>query len=117
MLKVYNYNLIHFMYGKEEDDYGMYYVINNRNFCLKLYSDKINVRNNILTSTNKNNLIILGKWLDRQTNLNQDNIYLYIRLKGASFHMFLDWWNEYNFQIKIEEPHVLYSKIERINFK
>ena len=101
--------IVKFFYGKEETRTSKYtftgsfhFYLENENFKINLFANKL-YHNNVLTEIEVNNLINLGNWLLDYSNLDQGNIYLYIKLKSINNEEFLNWWNENNFKIKIEE--------------
>ena len=100
--------IVKFFYGKEATLTSKFKFTGSFHFCLENENFKINLfsnnnNNNELTEIEVNNLITLGNWLIDVSNLDQDNIYLCIKLKSINNEEFLNWWNENNFQIKIKE--------------
>ena len=101
--------IVKFFYGKEATLTSKLSFTGSFHFCLENEKIKINLfanklyNNNELTEIEVTNLITLGNWLLDVYNLDQDNIYLYIKLKSINNEEFLNWWNENNFKIKIEE--------------
>ena len=107
------------------DKYADYQVIyyedepSNKSFCIihkyytfELYSDKIKVNNKGTISIIDRRMIeTLNSWLSEKTELSNDNIYLYIRLKSINNHDFLKWWNDYNFKIIIESNEEIKEKM------
>ena len=113
MINIYSYKnnlgIVKFFYGKEETltskftSTGCYhFYIENEKFKINLFANKL-YNNNDLTEIEVTNLITLGNWLLDVSNLDKDNIYLYIKLKSINNEEFLNWWNDNNFQIKIKE--------------
>lgn len=104
--KEYKDDLFNFTYGLKEgftlEDGGFngkfFYFITNEVYCLELFSYKI-ISSGKITKRDYNNLKTLGRWLDGQTNLNQDNIYMFIRLKSSGNKNFLRWFKRNNFEI------------------
>ena len=101
--------IVKFFYGKEATltskfkfTGSFHFCLENENFKINLFSNKL-YNNNELTEIEVNNLITLGNWLIDVSNLDQDNIYLCIKLKSINNEEFLNWWNENQFQIKIKE--------------
>ena len=81
---------------------SFHFYIENENFKINLFANKL-YNNDELTEIEVTNLITLGNWLLDVSNLDQGNIYLYIKLKSINNEEFLNWWNDNNFQIKIKE--------------
>ena len=101
--------IVKFFYGKEATLTSKYtftgcfhFCLENENFKINLFANKL-YNNNELTEIEVTNLITLGNWLLDVSNLDKDNIYLYIKLKSINNEEFLNWWNDNNFQIKIKE--------------
>ena len=101
--------IVEFFYGKEKTltsklkfTGSFHFFLENEKFKINLFANKL-YNNNELTEKEVNNLITLGNWLLDVSNLDNDNIYLYIKLKSINNEEFLNWWNENNFKIKIEE--------------
>ena len=91
-----------FIYGKKEiNNKEHVYFIHNDYYKINLYSNKIN-SNCKMSIKDNNNLVLIGKCIDENNNLNKDNFYLYLRLKTSTNKEFLRWWNENNFTIEIE---------------
>ena len=44
---------------------------------------------------------LLGYWLN-DSNLNLDDVYLYIRLKATTNQDFFHWWQKFDFKVEIE---------------
>ena len=98
-----------FFYGKEATltskcnfTGSFHFFLENEKFKINLFANKL-YNNNELTEIEVTNLITLGNWLLDVSNLDKDNIYLYIKLKSINNEEFLNWWNENNFKIKIKE--------------
>ena len=101
--------IVKFFYGKEKTLTSkgtftgcFHFCLENEKFKINLFANKL-YNNNELTEIEVTNLINLGNWILDFSNLDKDNIYLYIKLKSINNEEFLNWWNENNFQIKIEE--------------
>ena len=101
--------IVKFFYGKEATLTSkntftgcFHFCLENENFKINLFANNNN-NNNELTEVEVTNLITLGNWLLDVSKLDQDNIYIYIKLKSINNEEFLNWWNENNFKIKIEE--------------
>ena len=101
--------IVKFFYGKEVTLTSkgtftgcFHFTLENENFKINLFANKL-YNNNELTEIEVNNLITLGNWLIDASNLDQGNIFLYIKLKSINNEEFLNWWNDNNFQIKIKE--------------
>ena len=101
--------IVKFFYGKEKTltpklkfTGSFHFFLENEKFKINLFANKL-YNNNELTEIEVNNLITLGNWLLDVSNLDQGNIYLYIKLKSINNEEFFNWWNENNFQIKIKE--------------
>ena len=104
-----NLGIVKFFYGKEKTLTSkgtftgcFHFFLENEKFKINLFANKL-YNNNVLTEIEVNNLITLGNWLLYVSNLDQGNIYLYIKLKSINNEEFLNWWNDNNFQIKIKE--------------
>ena len=113
MFTIYQYKndlgIVKFFYGKEETLTSKYtstccfhYYIDNEKFNINLCSNKLYNNDDRLTEIEVTNIITLGNWLLDVSNLDQGNIYLYIKLKSINNEEFLNWWNENNFQIQIK---------------
>ena len=101
--------ILKFFYGKEKTltskstfTGSFHFFLENENFKINLFANKL-YNNNELTEIEETNLITLGNWLLDVSNLDQSNIYLYIKLKSINNEEFLNWWNENNFHIQIKE--------------
>ena len=101
--------IVKFFYGKEKTLTSKFtftgcfhFYLENENFKINLFANKL-YNSNELTEIEVTNLITLGNWLLDASNLDQDNIYLYIKLKSINNEEFLNWWNDNNFKIKIKE--------------
>ena len=101
--------IVKFFYGKEGTvtskftfTGSFHFFLENEKFKINLFANKL-YNNNELTEIEVNNLINLGNWLLDDSNLDQGNIYLCIKLKSINNEEFLNWWNENNFQIQIKE--------------
>ena len=101
--------IVKFFYGKEATltskhtfTGSFHFCLENENFKINLFANKL-YNNNELTEIEVTNLITLGNWLLDVSNVDQGDIYLYIKLKSINNEEFLNWWNENNFKIKIEE--------------
>ena len=101
--------IVKFFYGKEKTltsklkfTGSFHFFLENEKFKINLFANKL-YNTNILTEIEVTNLITLGNWLLDVSNLDQGNIYLYIKLKSINNEEFLNWWNDNNFKIKIEE--------------
>ena len=55
----------------------------------------------------------LNSWLAENTELSNDNIFLFIRLKATNNEDFLKWWNDYSFKIIIESNEELKERIKK----
>ena len=109
------------------DKYADYQVIyyedepSNKSFCIvhkyytfELYSDKIKVNNKgIISIIDRRMIETLNSWLAENTELSNDNIYLFIRLKATNNEDFLKWWNDYSFKIIIESYEELKERIKQ----
>ena len=101
--------IVKFFYGKEGTltskgtfTGSFHFCLENEKFKINLFANKL-YNNNELTEIEVTNLITLGNWLLDVSNLDQDNIYIYIKLKSINNEEFLNWWNENNFHIQIKE--------------
>ena len=101
--------IVKFFYGKEKTltskftfTGSFHFYLENEKFKINLFANKL-YNNNELTEIEVTNLITLGNWLLDVSNFDQDNIYIYIKLKSINNEEFLNWWNDNNFQIKIKE--------------
>ena len=101
--------IVKFFYGKEKTltsklkfTGSFHFFLENEKFKINLFANKL-YNNNELTEIEVTNLINLGNWLLDVSNLDQGNIYLYIKLKSINNEEFLNWWNDNNFKIKIKE--------------
>ena len=99
--------IVKFFYGKEatltskSTFTGSYhFCVENEKFKINLFANKL-YNNNELTEIEVTNLITLGNWLLDVYNLDQDNIYLCIKLKSINNEEFLNWWTRYNFKINV----------------
>ena len=112
MINIYEYKnnlgIVKFFYGKEKTltskgkfTGSFHFYLENENFKINLFANKF--YNNELTEIEVANLITLGNWLLDVSNVDQGDIYLYIKLKSINNEEFLNWWNDNNFQIKIKE--------------
>ena len=113
MINIHQYKndlgIVKFFYGKEKTltskhtfTGNFHFFLENEKFKINLFANKL-YNNNELTEIEVNNLITLGNWLLDISNLDQVNIYIYIKLKSINNEEFLNWWNDNNFQIKIKE--------------
>ena len=110
-------------YYEDEPSYKSFCII-HKYYTFELYSDKIKINKGTISIIDRRMIETLNSWLSEKTELSNDNIYLYIRLKSTNNHDFLKWWNDYNFKISIESNEELkekmlkdYIKMEKSMFK
>lgn len=85
----------------KEDSKKFYFYMSNNYYIIKLKTDK-DLSNDYAIATRDRRMIeMLGYWLN-DSNLNLDDIYLYIRLKAATNKDFFHWWQKYDFKVDIE---------------
>ena len=85
----------------KEDSKKFYFYMSNNYYIIKLKTDK-DLSNDYAIATRDRRMIeLLGYWLN-DSNLNLDDIYLYIRLKAATNKDFFHWWQKYDFKVDIE---------------
>ena len=105
MPQLYKDKLEHIFYLKSKDELknSYYFLVANDYYIIKLYTDKISIFDIDMPIKNRDRRMIetLGYWLN-VSNLDQANIYMYIRLKAINNKDFVHWWTRYNFQIEIE---------------
>ena len=112
------------IYYEDEPSYKSFCII-HKYYTFELYSDKIKVNNKGTISIIDRRMIeTLNSWLSEKTELSNDNIYLYIRLKSTNNNDFLKWWNDYNFKISIESNEkmmkdyiIMMEKLQKSMFK
>ena len=96
----------------EDDPSNKSYCIIHKYYTFELYSDKIKVDNKgTLSIIDRRMIETLNSWLAENTELSDDNIYLFIRIKSTNNEDFLKWWNYYNFKIIIESKEELMKKM------
>ena len=116
------FNMIGQIYRDNYADYQVIYYEDDpskKSFCIihkyytfELYSDKIKVNNKgIISIIDRRMIETLNSWLAENTELSDDNIYLFIRIKSTNNEDFLKWWNYYNFKIIIESKEELMKKM------
>ena len=105
MINFYSDKLEHVNYCRSKDGFEDKYLflVSNDYYLIKLKSDKLVFEsyNTPITARDRRMIETLGYWLN-DSNLNLDDIYLYIRLKATTNQDFFHWWTRYNFQIEIE---------------
>ena len=102
----------------EDDPSNKSYCIIHKYYTFELYSDKIKVDNKgTLSIIDRRMIETLNSWLAENTELSDDNIYLFIRIKSTNNEDFLKWWNYYNFKIIIESKEELMKKMKKKMFK
>ena len=87
----------------EDDPLNNCYCVFHKYYTFDLVSDKITFNNGIIETRDRIMIEKLNYWLSENTYLSYNNFYLYIKLKSINNEEFLNWWNENNFKIKIEE--------------
>ena len=96
----------------EDDPSNKSYCIIHKYYTFELYSDKIKVDNKgTLSIIDRRMIETLNSWLAENTELSDDNIYLFIRIKSTNNEDFLKWWNYYYFKIIIESKEELMKKM------
>ena len=105
MPNLYSDKLEHVSYLISKDGFkdAYYFLISNDFFLIKLKSNKLVFEsyNAPITARDKRMIETLGYWLN-DSNLNLDNIYMFIRLKAINNKDFVHWWIKYNFTIEME---------------
>ena len=91
---------IFYCISKDELKNSYYFLVSNDYYIINLYTDKI-VFDAPINARDRRMIELLGYWLN-DSNLNLDDIYLYIRLKATTNQDFVHWWTRYNFTIEIE---------------
>lgn len=86
----------------EDEPLSKCYCVVHKFYTYELASSKINVNKGTIATRDRKMIETLDYWLAENTDLSDDNIYLYIRLKSTNNPDFLKWWNDYNFKIRIE---------------
>ena len=98
----------------EDEPSNKSYCIIHKYYTFELYSDKIKVNNKgIISITDRRMIETLNSWLAENTELSNDNIFLFIRLKATNKEDFLKWWNYYSFKIIIESKEELIERIKK----
>ena len=98
----------------EDEPSNKSYCIIHKYYTFELYSDKIKVNNKgIISITDRRMIETLNSWLAENTELSNDNIFLYIKLKSINNEEFLKWWNYYSFKIIIESKEELIERIKK----
>ena len=93
---------IFYCISKDELKNSYYFLVSNDYFIINLYTNKIVFDTDMpIKDRDKRMIELLGYWLN-DSNLNLDNIYMFIRLKATTKPDFLHWWTRYNFTIEIE---------------
>ena len=85
-----------------------FFEVDDKNIYIRLYSNTL-YNQHILEKEDIEELEKLIKWLNTQERLEwvasqafkMSDLYLYIRLKAAQDKAFLEWWQEYAFDINI----------------
>ena len=94
---------IFYCISKDEFKNSYYFLVSNDYYIINLYTDKIVFESykKPISARDRRMIELLGYWLNDST-LNQDNIYMLIRLKSVNNKDFFHWWTRYNFTIEIE---------------
>ena len=94
---------IFYCISKDEFKNSYYFLVSNDYYIINLYTDKIVFEsyNAPINARDRRMIELLGYWLN-DSNLNLDDIYLFIRIKASTNQDFLHWWTKYNFTIEIE---------------
>ena len=93
---------IFYCISKDEFKNSYYFLVSNDYYIINLYTDKIVFDTDMpIKNRDKRMIELLGYWLN-DSNLNLDDIYLYIRIKASNNQDFLHWWTRYNFTIEIK---------------
>ena len=105
MPNLYSDKLEHVSYCRSKDGFKDKYLflVSNDYYLIKLKSDKLVFEsyNAPIKARDRRMIETLGYWLN-DSNLNLDNIYMFIRLKALNNKDFVHWWTRYNFTIEIE---------------
>ena len=105
MPNLYSDELEHVSYCRSKDGFKDKYLflVSNDYFLIKLKSNKLVFEsyNAPINARDRRMIELLGYWLN-DSNLNTNNIYMFIRLKALNNKDFVHWWTKYNFQIEIE---------------
>ena len=91
---------IFYCISKDELKNSFYFIVANDYYIINLYSDKLFFADMPIKDRDKRMIELLGYWLN-DSNLNLDNIYMYIRLKAIKDRDFFHWWQKFNFTIEI----------------